>query len=325
MTDFGNNELRRLDLTVLLVFLGLIRLRKATAVAAELGLTQSGVSQALRRLRDVFGDELFLRRPHGMDPTAVALALESPVAAAVASLRMALGGTKPFEPTEARGVLRLSALDAEQCAVVPRLLANLRDTAPDMQLSVINLKRRDVPEALAAGQIDIALGFFPESGDLMIAEPLYEQGYVVVGKPEVVLQEAMTLARYVALDHVLVSPLGDMRGIVDDVLDGLGLVRRVVMNVPQFFAAFAAVAETGTICTLPERVALAHAAKMGLVHCAPPISLRRFTVTALRHRRNAADARLLWAMDMIRASLVAKARAVVSVLGPRFPEADSGI
>jgi DNA-binding transcriptional LysR family regulator len=305
MTDISNNELRRLDLTVLLVFLGLIRLRKATAVAGELGLTQSGVSQALRRLRDVFGDELFLRRPHGMDPTAVALALEAPVAAAVASLRMALGGTKPFEPMGAKGVLRLSALDAEQCGLMPRLLAKVRISAPDMQLSVISLKRREVPEALAAGQIDIALGFFPESSDQMIAEPLFEQGYVVVGNPEVILQDAMTLAQYVELDHVLVSPLGDMRGIVDDVLNGLGQSRRVVMNVPHFFAAFSAVAETGAICTLPERLALAHAAKMGLAYCPPPISLRRFTVTALRHRRNAADARLLWAMDLIRASLVA--------------------
>ena len=75
MTDFSQSELRRLDLTLLLVFLGLLRHRKATDVAAELGLTQSGVSQALKRLRDIFGDPLFLRRPHGMDPTATALAI----------------------------------------------------------------------------------------------------------------------------------------------------------------------------------------------------------------------------------------------------------
>ena len=61
MTDFSQGELRRLDLTLLLVFLGLLRHRKATDVAAELGLTQSGVSQALKRLRDIFGDPLFLR------------------------------------------------------------------------------------------------------------------------------------------------------------------------------------------------------------------------------------------------------------------------
>ena len=49
MREFKNNELRRLDLTVLLVFMGLLRHRKATEVAAELAITQSGVSHALGR------------------------------------------------------------------------------------------------------------------------------------------------------------------------------------------------------------------------------------------------------------------------------------
>lgn len=113
MTDFSNAELRRLDLTVLLVFLGLLRHRKATDVAKELGLTQSGVSQALKRLRDIFGDDLFLRRPHGMEPTAIALALEAPVANAVETIRGALGQTKSFDPAKALGTIRLAALDIE--------------------------------------------------------------------------------------------------------------------------------------------------------------------------------------------------------------------
>lgn len=87
MSELSISELRRLDLTLLLVFLGLLRHRKALDVAAELGLTQSAISQSLRRLRDIFDDELFLRRPHGMEPTATALALEAPVAAAVYALR----------------------------------------------------------------------------------------------------------------------------------------------------------------------------------------------------------------------------------------------
>ena len=104
MADFSNTELRRLDLTLLLVFLGLLRLRKAAGVAAELGLTQSAVSQALRRLRAIFGDDLFLRRPHGMEPTAVALALEPAVRGAVEALRGALGSARAFDPAAASGI-----------------------------------------------------------------------------------------------------------------------------------------------------------------------------------------------------------------------------
>ena len=66
MSDFSSSELHRLDLTLLLVFLGLLRHRKARDVTAQLGVTQSAISRALKRLRDIFGDALFLRRPHGM-------------------------------------------------------------------------------------------------------------------------------------------------------------------------------------------------------------------------------------------------------------------
>ncbi len=67
-------------------------------MAAELGLTQSAISQSLKRLRDIFGDDLFLRRPHGMEPTAMALALEAPVAAAVDSLRGCAWGGATVRP-----------------------------------------------------------------------------------------------------------------------------------------------------------------------------------------------------------------------------------
>ena len=69
-------ELRRLDLTVLLVFTNLMRLRKASDVAEHMGLTQSSISHSIKRLRETFGDPLFLRTPKGMEPTAVALGLE---------------------------------------------------------------------------------------------------------------------------------------------------------------------------------------------------------------------------------------------------------
>jgi DNA-binding transcriptional LysR family regulator len=132
MSELSTSELRRLDLTLLLVFLGLVRHRKALDVAAELGLTQSAISQSLKRLRDIFGDELFLRRPHGMAPTATALALEAPVAAAVDALRGALGAARDFDAATATGLVSIAALDAEQAVLIPPLAARLRQLAPGL-------------------------------------------------------------------------------------------------------------------------------------------------------------------------------------------------
>lgn len=300
MSDISNTEVRRLDPTLLLVFLGLLRHRKATAVAAELGLTQSAVSQALGRLRDIFGDPLFLRRPHGMEPTAVALAREAPVRAAVEALRLALGqGAPSFDPGAARRVLRLAAIDAEQAMLVPPLVQAATETAPGVQLEVLPLARRAAIEALVEGEVDIAAGVYWDTPPSLIQTPLYTQGYAVVGRAEVLGSLPLTLETYAALPHVLLSPGGGLSGVVDEALAEHGLSRRVVAAVPAAFPALAAVARTRCIATLPDVVARAHAAAIGLAVADPPLPLRRFPVVALRHRRNEADGAILWALDVL--------------------------
>ena len=70
MPDISSNKIRALDGTSLLVMIELLQHRRTTIVADRMGLTQSAISQTLRRLRTLFDDALFLRRPHGLEPTA---------------------------------------------------------------------------------------------------------------------------------------------------------------------------------------------------------------------------------------------------------------
>lgn len=295
MSELSDSQLRRLDLTLLLVFLGLLRHRKALDVAADLGLTQSAISQALRRLRDVFGDPLFLRRPHGMEPTATALALEAPVAAAVEGLRRALGQTRAFDPASVTGVVRIGALDSEQAWLVPALAARLRLLAPGLTLSVLPLGRLQAVEALVDGRIDLYFGLLPDRPETVSDTALYDEGYLVAGLPTALPRAPeVSLSDYVAADHVLVSPAGDLTGIVDVELDRLGHRRRVVLVLPAFLPALAAVRASGALVTLPGRIARAFAPGFGLVTARPPLPLRGFAVSAYWHRRNDRDPRLVW-------------------------------
>lgn len=302
MTDLSNTELRRLDLTLLLVFLGLLRHRKAVVVADELGLTQSAISQALKRLRDIFSDELFLRRPHGLEPTATALSLEAPVARAVEALRGALGAARHFDPAEATGLIKIAALHAEQAMLIPPLVARLQHKAPGLNLSVLPRGRRQAIDALNEGQVDLALGFFWDLPDTICQEELYRDSYLVAGLPEALPNAPqIDLDAYCDADHVLTSPGGDMRGIVDEGLKALGRSRRVVLGLPAFLPALAAVAVSGALVTLPTRVATAFAGRFGLVTATPPIELRHFTVSAFWHRRNDSDPRTEWIRSQLKA------------------------
>jgi DNA-binding transcriptional LysR family regulator len=295
MSDLSISQLRRLDLTLLLVFLGLVRHRKAADVAAELGLTQSAISQAVKRLRDIFQDDLFLRRPHGMEPTATALALEDPVRRAVEALRGALGAARAFDPMQAEGIVRIAALDAEQAVLIPPLAARLRQAAPGLRLSVLPLGRADAVEALTEGRADLALGFIWDLADTIMSEQLYEESFLVTGLPTALpYAPTVNLDAYCAADHVLISPAGDLRGVVDDRLAAMGRHRTITLGLPAFLPALAAVASSGALLTLPARLAQRLAPGFGLVTATPPLEVRRFPVSVFWHRRNSADPRTAW-------------------------------
>lgn len=275
MSEFTNTEIRRLDLTLLLIFLGLVRHRKAQDVANEIGLTQSAISQALKRLRDIFGDELFIRRPHGLEPTAVALALEAPIAEAVETLRGALGRMQTFDPAAATGVVRIAAPDAEQAVIIPLLMSYLQKKAPGLQLSVVPLARADAIDALSEGRVDLSLGFIWDYPDTISKQDLYEEGFLVAGARDFLKShQAMSIEDYCASDHVLVSARGDQRGIVDDQLEAMGKHRRVAVTIPGFLPALAVAASSGALVTLPERIVRNFAPAFGLKFASPPLEVR---------------------------------------------------
>jgi DNA-binding transcriptional LysR family regulator len=303
MSELSTSELRRLDLTLLLVFLGLLRHRKALDVAADLGLTQSAISQSLKRLREIFGDELFLRRPHGMEPTATARALEAPVAAAVDALRGALGAARTFDPATATGLVRMAALDAEQAVLIPPLAARLRQLAPGLTLSVLPLGRGAAMDALSEGRADLVLGYVWDPPEAISGAPIYEESFLVAGRPEILPHAPyISLDDYCTADHVLISPGGDLRGVVDDQLEAMGRSRRIVLGLPAFLPALAAVAASGALVTLPTRIARAFAPGFGLVTADPPIPVRRFPVSTFWHRRNDRDPKMRWVLEQLMSS-----------------------
>lgn len=295
MSELSRSELRRLDLTLLLVFLGLLKHRKALDVAQDLGLTQSAISQALKRLRDIFGDDLFLRRPHGMEPTATALALEAPIADAVETLRGALGVARAFDPMTATGLVRLAAMHAEQAVLIPTLAARLREKAPGLILSVVPYGRTAAIEALKDGEMDLALGFFRDVPKTCRSEVLYEDSYLVAGNTDVLPGEtALDLDAYCAKNHILTSPSAQLQGVVDLHLEKIGRERQVVLGLPGFLPALAAAAVSDALVTLPARVAQAFAGRFGLTTQKPPLYLPSFPVSVVWHYRNDADPQTQW-------------------------------
>ncbi|MEX0280138.1 MAG: LysR substrate-binding domain-containing protein [Arenibacterium sp.] len=299
MLEFENREIRRLDGTLLLIFLGLMRHRKAATVAEEMSITPSTVSHALGRLRDIFRDDLFLRRPHGLEPTAIAIALEPTIRDALETLRLSLSRPQYFDPAKSTSVVRLSAYDVDLVTIVPRLINRLIEAAPQMRLISIAKGRQDALDELSHGNLDLAIGLFPDLQQEVVHRGLFIQEYAVVSRPGVISGRACSLDAYISAKHVVVSPAGELRGVVDESLAQNGKTRDVVLSVPLFFPSLVAVTKAPLIATVPKSFALEFAGNFGLEVREPPLPIRSFEVSSLRHIRNKNNAMLNWVEDQI--------------------------
>ncbi|MBI5517358.1 MAG: LysR family transcriptional regulator [Deltaproteobacteria bacterium] len=285
-----------LDLNLLRVLDALLAERHVTRAAGRLGLSQPATSHALARLRAAFGDRLFVRTPQGLRPTARASELAGPLRAALATLEHAVEGGPGFDPRAARRTFQLLSNDYGSFVVVPALYEGVRRAAPGVDLWVRGV-RDDPCEQLANGEADALVGPRPlvtaRAG--IHARRLFVERFVCMvreGHPRV--RDALDLDTWVSLPHLLVAPRGSPGGVVDEVLGGLGLARRVALAVPHFLAAPPVVAGSDLVLTVGERVARAFAKTLPVRLFEPPVALPGFEVTLAWHARNHDDPAQQW-------------------------------
>lgn len=253
---------RTLDLNLLRVFDTVMAEGSITRAAERLAMTQPAVSNALKRLRDSVGEDLLTRAARGVAPTAFGEALWPQVRSALGQLRAALE-PGDFDPVVDARVFRLAMADAMAAFLLPALMARFAALGARCQIEVRPLLDRDPRELLAHGDIDVALGHFPEVLAALAAQGrvaplrhrrLGEGRYVCVmraGHP-LAADAALTPAAFCAAEHVLVSFSGRPHGFVDQALAAQQRSRRIVLTVNQFFTAAQVVASADLLTVLPE-------------------------------------------------------------------------
>ncbi len=160
-----------IDLNLLRIFDILYDERNVTRAAARLFLTQSAVSHALARLREVLGDPLFMRIPSGLQPTERAHQLAPRLRVALAEIRSVVA-TPTFDPANTRQRFTISAGPYFCMLIVPSLIALARKSAPGITLQIVNISA-NLAQALDQQQVDIALGAFDRVPPRLRSEELF--------------------------------------------------------------------------------------------------------------------------------------------------------
>jgi DNA-binding transcriptional LysR family regulator len=120
------------------------------------------VSNALARLRVTLGDELFLRRPGGVEPTAFAAALAQPVAEALDRISDSIAASAPFEPAASRRMFPVAFSEYAEAMLAPRLLARMAAEAPGCLLAISHADRSNAEALLERGEALLAVAVLPE-------------------------------------------------------------------------------------------------------------------------------------------------------------------
>jgi len=300
MIFIDSMDIRAVDLNLLKAFDALMSERAVTRAAGRIGLSQPAMSHALSRLRGLFGDDLFVRTPAGMEPTAHAREIAPLISAAIEQIEAALNLGAGFDPATSTATFTAGMAEYAEVALVGALARAFAEQAPHATLRLLPFSGPGAGDQLERGAIDVAVAHLRALPATIESQRLLRDPFVVImrkGHP-LAAAETLSIEAYAAQSHALVSPRGNPTGAVDQILVDLGLRRRISLLVATYLALPAALAASDLVATVPSRTARQIALTAAIEILPLPVDLS-MTVSMAWHRRAASEPAQLWFRSLL--------------------------
>jgi LysR family transcriptional activator of mexEF-oprN operon len=289
-----------IDLNLLVVFATLMRERSATRAGSALGLSQSATSHALKRLRSMLDDPLFVRAGNELKPTPRGVVLHGQFLPAIESLERTLGTAASFDPTTTKRLFKIGVPGAVDVCLIAPLIMRLQHLAPAAALTVRQADITNAQDLIEGEAIDLALSVFYDVRSGLIKEEIGEASYSCIFDGHARTDRRISLKEYVNSDHVLTSFSGDHKGVVDTALAKIKRSRRIVVATQEFSSVPFYLHGTDLIATLPTYAARMYAKKLRLTWSPLPFSMPKLTLSLLWHGRFTHDPGHAWFRDIVR-------------------------
>jgi len=291
--------MKTIDTRLLQVINEIYAKKSVSNAALALGLPQPAVSIALAKLREHFGNPLFVRTTDGMVPTPLGAELIEPVRAALNAVSAVVDFSTHFEPSTSKRVFKIAMTDISQLILLPKLWERLRLTAPGVGIDVFPLSS-DTPQLLESGAVDLALGYVPELEAGFYQQRLFSQHFVcMVSQSHPRIQGKLKLKQYLQEDHAAIVSSGAAPKIIDETLHAMGKERRIALRIPHFLGASFVVELTDLLITIPQRLAEVLQGRGAYVIYPVPFAIPTYEVKQHWHERYHHDAASRWLRGVI--------------------------
>jgi DNA-binding transcriptional LysR family regulator len=333
-------SLNRLDLNLLRVFNAVMEERSVLRASQRICLSQSAISHALARLREVLGDELFIRTGTGMQPTARARTMAPLISEAWKSLEAAIG-LPEFEPRKSTRRFTIAVNDFVTAVMIPHLLGLLRREAPFVDIVIRSDSQIDLTEHIDLGRIDAAIGTFAEPPPRFRSSSLFTYDDVLIA-PSAQALGKLSIEELSGMSIVVISSHGGPEGIVDSRTSACGLVRRsemydrtafenafsgwgrsprIAVSLPHFLALPSLLEDAHLTAIVPRPLARS-LTRVPVVIRELPYETSLAKVSVVWHERNTKDASQQWLREMLsRATKPLRARLIECASPTRIPSA----
>lgn len=251
-------NIKGIDFNFLIIFDTLFNELSVSITAEKLGLTQPNVSYALKKLRVFFNDELFVRTASGMQPTYRAVEISKPISNIVTIMRSDVLGQVNFDPVESSRKFIINTTDIGEITFIPKLIKHFRNISPNLSIESISLPTSQLSQAMMTGDIDVALGYYPE----LSHSTFKTQGFAghplvcIARKKHPLFVEGMTLNSYSKAEHIGLIGNGHSQKIIEDGIHRIGAKRFISFYSHNFMSIPIIVSQTDLIATVPKMLAV---------------------------------------------------------------------
>ena len=290
---------RRIDLNLMKVFQAVMAERNITRAARRLAMTQPAVSNAVRRLRLLFQDELFLKAPGGVAPTDRAKILWAELEGPMNVIRSVTFPAR-FDPATSTRAFNVAVTESLSARTVPVIATRFVKQAPAAKLRILPHTNLTSTTALERGELDCAVGMFPHPPPTLQVEGLLSDDYVCAfAATHPRLKPPLSLEDFSTALHILVRQGPSGIGIVDDWLSLKGLSRKVVLTVGSCADALATVATSHLITAVPQRFIATYERRRTVAVSPLPFDSQKLLYKLAWHERTERDAAQIWIRRLV--------------------------
>jgi DNA-binding transcriptional LysR family regulator len=245
------------NLLAMKIFIAVFESRSVAVAARSLGMSQSGLSTALAKLRRDLDDALFVNTAAGMQATSRARELAEPMRDAIACIEQRILKRVRFDPATDAREFKIAQSDVAEAMYMPKVLTTVGQRAPNVRLRTVEMPQAQLQRALSEGQVDFALGYFPDLlSSAFVRRKVRQHGFVCIcSATNRRLVEGFDLANYCQARHVVVDAPGRSQGLLERYLQERGINRIIAHTTVNFTSLPQIISHTDLVATIPRTLA----------------------------------------------------------------------